>query len=375
MYLKIKYKMTEFNTDILNKINNSFNITKNYINDLDNSFNNNNNNLNYLYLNDSKYLYNQYNMSNNSNIMSEYKFFNFLKLYIKCDTLNNAEDININLSSNVCKNKINKFNLEHAYIKGIFYEHPTSAVYNFNACELTIYIPELDLLYNGKSCSLECYNKSIKWNNNYYIKIRQAVSNDYKNNNNLFRFNLKEETVEDEGGLMETIENYFEIYTNISNNNNIVLNSNIDNFNECLLFKIKVDKINNSNIKDYYLNSIINLFISEKKNAKNNHIQLSNKLIANNDLKKELLNITNDINCKLSNFNNNMDEIIIKGMLLIEEKEKYIKSLIKEGIINNEDVENAEKDYELILKEEKTKYNNNITKNKEDSDLSSFGLN
>jgi hypothetical protein len=61
------------------------------------------------------------------------------------------------------------------FICGKMYEHSFQAKYSFKACEFLIYSPYNNKLYFTENISRDCFTDSLKWNFNFFKKIRLCL--------------------------------------------------------------------------------------------------------------------------------------------------------------------------------------------------------
>ena len=61
------------------------------------------------------------------------------------------------------------------YICGKLFSHVVTAKYSFKACEFLIYIPFDNKLFYSSMNSDECFTSTLKWNQNFFKKIRLCV--------------------------------------------------------------------------------------------------------------------------------------------------------------------------------------------------------
>jgi len=67
--------------------------------------------------------------------------------------------------------------MNKAIIWGKFFPHKLNSKYNFQACNFVIYYPELkNSLFYSEMFSEDCFTNSLKWNENFFKKVRMSFS-------------------------------------------------------------------------------------------------------------------------------------------------------------------------------------------------------
>jgi len=97
--------------------------------------------------------------------------------------LNIREYIGTNISAEDGNNSI--------YICGKIFSHLISAKYSFKACEFLIYTPFNNKLFYSTMNSDECFTSTLKWNHNFFKKVRLCLESSEKINNTYFSINYE----------------------------------------------------------------------------------------------------------------------------------------------------------------------------------------
>jgi hypothetical protein len=79
---------------------------------------------------------------------------------------------NIKLKSYIGTELTNNNNI---FICGKMNEHTTQAKYSFRACEFLIYLPFDQKLFYSEMISDDCFTSTLKWNYNFFKKIRMCL--------------------------------------------------------------------------------------------------------------------------------------------------------------------------------------------------------
>jgi hypothetical protein len=204
------------------------------------------------------------------------------------------------------------------FITGKFFEHTTHK-YNFKACEFYLFHPFKNKMFYSVMNSDECFTNSLKWNTNFFKKIRNCFidSEMLKNTNFVIAYD-KEENNEikvtelndaDDFEMNQLNEKkfFFEIYF-------LVEGKEITAFR--LLLKNLIDD-------KPYITLMNKLFEYEKFEDE----KLMHKQKILNEKENDLNKLENQIKTTEEAFIEKKTDFLAKFYLLLEEKDKKIESL------------------------------------------------
>lgn len=220
-------------------------------------------------------------------------------------------DISVNISKikpeEIANLHDSKYKVEDCFIQGQFMEHSIISKSDFPVCELNLIIPDTNKMFNSDSSansSLKCLNNKLKWNAEFYKKIRGCFN--VKTNKIKHIFYLKEQKSDSEEDDFLELQYY-------SLNLAYLINGEFHN-----LFSIKLREIKDSNCFNFFLTSVISLFDDLNKDVYKKHEELINMINEKNDLEDELEN-------ERKTFEDKKDDYIIKFMNLYDEKVKKLE--------------------------------------------------
>jgi hypothetical protein len=68
------------------------------------------------------------------------------------------------------------------FVCGKLFSHVINAKYSFKACDFLIYLPHYNKLYYSVMNSDDCFTSTLKWNQNFFKKIRLCLESDMTKN-------------------------------------------------------------------------------------------------------------------------------------------------------------------------------------------------
>ncbi len=143
-----------------------------------------NNQNNIINLNTTTQAENTENSFDSTSIFNRINFKSYLDDLID---IKNETDNNINNTNNT--NNINN----QAFLCGKMNEHSIQAKYDFKACEFYIYIPSKRTIFYSEMQSEDCFTNSLKWNYNFFKKLRLCLQTSDNIKNTYFSFNYLDE--------------------------------------------------------------------------------------------------------------------------------------------------------------------------------------
>jgi hypothetical protein len=204
----------------------------------------------------------------------------------------------------------NKLDYDHfIYICGKMFSHTTLGKYSFEACDFWILDPSNDnniKLYHSVMNSENCFTESLKWNPNFFQKIRGCL-NSSNWNKNTFYFNItdREEYIQNESE--KIIKKYLELHF-------------IVNKKDIVSFRLALEEYVQNDPQIFFIDQVINLELNEQEILRNNQKNYYNK-------EQEIEKTKFDIENIQKNYENKKKEITVKFYLLNKEKTTKIKKL------------------------------------------------
>ena len=202
----------------------------------------------------------------------------------------------------------NKLEFDHfIYICGKMFSHTTLGKYSFEACDFWILDSNFEgnvKLFHSIMNSENCFTESLKWNPNFFQKIRGCL-NSSNWNKNTFYFNItdREEFVQNE----KIIKKYLELHF-------------IVNKKDIVSFRLLLEEYVQNDPKNFFMDQVINLELNEQEILRNNQKNYYNK-------EQEIEKTKFDIENIQKNYENKKKEITVKFYLLNKEKTTKIKKL------------------------------------------------
>jgi hypothetical protein len=306
-----------------------------------------------------------------TNIFSCIKISNFLEKIFN-DNVDYEENDNENDEDYINYNNNNDKENSKVIICGKFFTHKLNEKYSFAACDFYLYIPlEKNKLFHSTMKSENCFNSNLKWNENFFMKIRTALNSPYLKTGffsiNYCDKNLNEnqETLKDSKNLEgNNIENYNKEINEALMENDIFddLDLGEDNkiIEKSIFFELKIlidDEfitIFRLELNEVFAENPINTILNralEYEEIENE--MLNNKIRQYEDSQNEFFKLNQQICEKEFLLEKNKREYLYKFYLLNKEKDKKIEEL-KNLEINkfNEDKKNI-KNFEYKYKEKK----------------------
>jgi len=239
-----------------------------------------------------------------------------------------------------------KDNLNKAVICGVFYSHKSNNKYNFPACDFMIFYPALKTnLFYSEMNSEECFSNTLKWNENFFKKIRLSFienisKNSYfgiyyerdqeKNNKNKQQ---EIQTINKENEMEDDLFKDFDFgYENISENKKkfLELHININN-QDVIAFRLNLREVFDENP----LNTMMKRVIEYEKKETFNYLSKM-KIYSENEI--EIENLKNSLEKKEKLLEKRKREYLYKFYVINSEKNKKIKLL--KDINNSSDINN-----------------------------------
>jgi len=230
-------------------------------------------------------------------------------------------------------------NLNKAIICGKFFSHKLNNKYNFHACDFIVYYPAYkNNLFYSEMKSEECFTNSLKWNENFFKKIRFALSegvsktncyfgiyyereeskNNTNENNNIQENSNKIENDNDEEDLFKDFD-FGDEKTFLNKKKFLELHINISN-QDIIAFRLDLKEVYDENPLNTIMSRLIEYEKSETLNIINKQRTLSENEIEIEKLKKILEK-------KEKLLEKQKREFLYKFYLLNLEKNKKIKGL------------------------------------------------
>lgn len=219
-------------------------------------------------------------------------------------------------------------NDQKIFICGKMFEHSTLTKYYFKSSEFLVYCPFNNKLYSSEMYSDDSFSDSLKWNNNYFKKIRACLDSSEWIKNTYFIISYED------NNNIKSMENTAE------NNNDIIIDNELEiqEVNTEVVNKDEIDidkEMNNNFIKDKMyleLHFIVEshdivafkLLLQEYKEDKPQFVIL-NKLLDYDKSESQIYNQKIDKTIKLEEEINKMEkEINIEKDQLEMRKKQYL---------------------------------------------------
>lgn len=199
------------------------------------------------------------------------------------------------------------------FIIGKLNSHLCNTKYNFDACNL--YISYQNKVYHSIMKSEECYSNSLKWTQNFFMKIRKALIFP-ENYTNSTKFLISSEIVKDENEFTEEEYTYFKIIMQVEDK-------------EITVFRLLLKEIIDDDADFIFIDKLNQIEREINKKLKEKQKILQNNVIELNKLKEQ-----NKVNEE--KFSEEKKNFLIKFYHIYNEKEQKIQEFIEESEkINN----------------------------------------
>lgn len=229
----------------------------------------------------------------------------------------------------------------HAFLCGTLFQHSTHIKYSFKACEFLVYIPETNMLYHSEMNSEECFTNSLKWNYNFFKKIRLCLFEPEKTKNTYFTIvNISIDNSETKILNLESNSNNNN-YNDYSNNQNEFELNCLESESKMFLemhfivdgkditaFRLLLTKF----LSDEPYITILNKAL-EFENEENDSITKKQEILYNKQ--KECEDFALEITKNEDSFKERKKQYLYKFYLLNEEKNKKLDDLREKLNFNN----------------------------------------
>ena len=148
----------------------------------------------------------------------------FIELKNEDEKNNSIDEFNVFTHINLKNYLDNEFsesdlenNINKAIVCGKFLPHKLNNKYNFQACEFAIYYPVLkNTLFYSEMLSEDCFTNSLKWNENFFKKIRMSFT-DHISKSSYFRIYYERPNIEESDNILDSNDKRLEIQINNEN--------------------------------------------------------------------------------------------------------------------------------------------------------------
>lgn len=290
--------------------------------------------------------------------------------------------------SNFLENNFENEEEENAYLQsmvicGKFSAHKLNDKYSFDACDFYLYTPlEKNKLFHSTMKSEDSFNSNLKWNENFFMKIRNSFTSSIKNGYFAVNYSEKNEAENKDDNLPENLNNEIDEalmendifdYLDLGEENKIIEKNKF--FELKFYIEGELVTIFRLELNEVFAESPINSILLRAMEFEEKESEmLLQKIRQYEDSRNEFCKLNQQILEKEFLLEKNKREFLYKFYLLNNEKNKKIEELenleIKKFNKNKKIIKNLEANYKekkpIILKEliNKGKNNDNLfTKN------------
>jgi hypothetical protein len=221
---------------------------------------------------------------------------------------------------------------EKVYICGKMKEHSIGVKYSFPACEFYVYLPsELRMFYSEMNSEM-CFTQNLKWNQNFFKKIRLSLESADTFKNTYFSINYaSQEKIPDDEEILGNIKtakyNSATEKKDSDNEEDFVENDKIYLELHFLVegkdipaFKLLLHNSNVENPLNMLINKVIEIDKVESQNYEDSQIK-------NFEKEKEITKMENEINKETKKLEKRKKEYLYKFYFLNKEKNKKYNEL------------------------------------------------
>lgn len=236
-------------------------------------------------------------------------------------------------------------NLNKVIICGKFFSHKLNNKYNFKACDCVIYYPTLkNTLFYSEMFSEDCFTNSLKWNENFFKKLRmsfsdypskssyfgifyeRAVENDIKCGEKNLEIKINNEIMDEEDDLFKDFD-FGDERKSENNNKYLELHFLVEN-KDIIAFRLKLREVYDDNPIKTIMSRVL-----ENERIENEKLIYKQKQFSENEL--EIIKIKNTLKQKEMILEKQKREYIYKFYLLNKEKNKKINELLNQNHNNS----------------------------------------
>lgn len=284
------------------------------------------------------------------------------------ERINTIDELNffthINLK-NYLDNEFNESeianNSSKAIICGKFFPHKLNNKYNFQACEFVIYHPALkNTLFYSEMLSEDCFTNSLKWNENFFKKVRMSFS-DHISKSSYFGI-YYERPYQQETNNNNLNSNYKKLEIQINNENADEEEEDLFkdfDFGDDKKFENKMKYLElhflvgvtdliafRLNLKEVYDENPVNtILIKALEFEKNENSKLLHKQKQFSENEMEIVKLKNTLEKKEMLLEKQKREFIYKFYLLNKEKNKKINEFLSKNNASNLDENQSLEEY------------------------------
>lgn len=269
------------------------------------------------------------------NSIDEFNVFTHLKLKNYLENEFNESEIENN------KNKV--------IICGKFFPHKLNNKYNFQACEFVIYYPPLkNILFYSEMYSEDCFTNSLKWNENFFKKVRMSFSDhiskssyfgvyyeranpdesnkDLNSNDKKLEIHINKEDVDEEEDLFKDFD--FGDEKKFENKKKYLELHFVVGETDIIAFRLNLKEVYDENP----INTIMNK-VMEYEKIENANLLHKQKQFSENEM--EIVKLKNTLATKEMMLEKQKREYIYKFYLLNKEKNKKINEFLAKSNESN----------------------------------------